>query len=253
MASIGELGNIYDPVHLNDVGFATSAGNPDSWYASGGGRTLRIGQPEFLYPTTNAAITPSSTERRAATWNVDDRRAVSLLDIFTATPADTNGISSTLGKVNLNTAPRGVLAALFSGIGQNADPVFSSSRMTSNASFALADTVISNRPYFRLGDVHKFSTNLLASTNYSPALGAVSTNVAVIMDAGREQILGGLLQSIDVRSQAYQVFVIGESLDSRGRPTSRSLMRALLEVQINRASPTNSLNLIVRPVYVQYH
>ncbi|MGF1679018.1 MAG: hypothetical protein ACFCUX_07470, partial [Candidatus Methylacidiphilales bacterium] len=49
MESIGELGHIFDPAQADDNGGGPSGGNPASVFVAGGGRTLRIGQPEFPY------------------------------------------------------------------------------------------------------------------------------------------------------------------------------------------------------------
>jgi len=250
MKSIGELGNIYDPVHLNDVGFATEAGNPNAWYTSGGGRTLRVGQPEFSYPGSPA---PSGSERRAPTWTNEDLRAITLVDLFTTVPTNSVGLSEVLGKVNINTASRNVLAALFNGIGQDGDPAFTNARLTTNSAFQIADSIISNRPYFRIGESYRFATNVLASTNFSPTLGGAATNVAAISDPGREQVLGAMLDKIDVKSQVFQVFVIGEALDSRGRVVSQTSLRAILAVRIDRTSPLAPLTSSVRSIYVQIY
>ena len=73
MHSIAELGHINDPAQADDLGHAPMAGSMDhksSIYASGGGRTLRVGQPEFSY------------------WDVPGMRAIELLDLFTVATQD---------------------------------------------------------------------------------------------------------------------------------------------------------------------
>jgi hypothetical protein len=62
MLSIGELGHIFDPAQAADDLSApiSSEGNNK---ISGGGRTLRIGQPEFRSETTD-------------TWDTNGRRAI---------------------------------------------------------------------------------------------------------------------------------------------------------------------------------
>jgi len=251
MKSVGELGNIYDPVHLSDVGFATDGGGPSSWYASGGGRTLRVGQPEFAYPDTNAS-TPG-TERKAPAWTNEDLRATSLLDLFTVLPTNSSGLPETLGKININTAHRDVLAAVFSTLGQDGDMAFTNSRITTNAAYQISDAIISFRPYYKLSDIYKFTPNILAATNFSPILGASATNVAAVMDAGREQVLGALLETLDVRSQVFQITVLGEALDTSGRVVSQTAIKALVGVLIKRNSPTDPLHVSIRQIYVQLY
>jgi hypothetical protein len=229
MQGLGELGNIYDPVQLNDSGFATKGGSPESWYASGGGRTLRVGIPEFDYPSSGSA---SAAEKKSPAWNTNGGlRATGLLDLFTVAPTNSLGIGSRLGKININTADRDVLAALFYHLGQNADPAFTNSRITADSAFVLADHVISNRPYFRLSDVWKINTALLVATNFSPALGGNSaTNIAAIMDPGREQVLSSVLDLIDVQSRCFRVIAIGQTLDSSGRVTAEAALSSVVEV-----------------------
>jgi hypothetical protein len=84
-----------------------------------------------------------------------------------------------------------------------------------------------------------------------PQLGSASTNVAAIMDSGREQVLGSLLETLDVRSQVFQVVAIGESLDSRGRMTSRAVLRAIIHLSIDEDTSSGLLRPTVRHVYVQ--
>ncbi|MCF7729513.1 MAG: hypothetical protein K9M81_03995 [Chthoniobacterales bacterium] len=70
MQSIAELGHINDPAQADDLGAAPNVGaadNKSSIYGSGGGRTLRIGQPEFSY------------------WDRPGERAIELIDLFTVT------------------------------------------------------------------------------------------------------------------------------------------------------------------------
>lgn len=249
MTSIGELGNIYDPVHLSDVGFAADAGNPGSWFATGGGRTLRVGQSEFSYPDTNA--TPSGSERRSPVWNQDALRSTSLLDLFTVRSTNSSGFAEVNGKFNVNTAPRDVLAAIFAGKGQDGDLAFTNSRMTTNAAYRLADSVTNSRPFFKLSDIHRIYSNALADTNFSPSLGGSATNVAAIMDAGREQVLGSLLDLLDTRSQAFGFVVIGEALDSRGRTLSRAGLKGILKVTFQRIPSSSNYSATVIPEYVQ--
>lgn len=100
MNSIVELGNVNDPAQADDLGVAPLAGSSDdksSVYASGGGRTLRIGQPEFSY------------------WDTPEKRAINLLDLFTV--SSTNNSSVTViprspGQGNTSSVrPLGELAA----------------------------------------------------------------------------------------------------------------------------------------------
>ena len=231
MESIGELGNIYDPAQLNDVGFSTSGGSPSSWYASGGGRTLRIGIPEFDYPNTNTPPT-SSSEKLAPNWNSPGYRSAHLIDLFTVAQTNANGIPTNAPKININTASQDVLTALFYNLSQNADPAFSNSILTTNAASNLAAMVISNRPYYNLSDIYKITPQLLNPTNFSPDLGAnATTNIVAINDAGREQLLASILGLIDTQSRNIKAIVIGQALGPRANILAESVHESFITLE----------------------
>ena len=223
MKSIGELGNIYDPAQLNDVGFSTSGGGPTSWYASGGGRTLRIGIAEFDYPNTNTPPT-IATEKVAPNWNSPGYRSMHLLDLFTVAETNSSGVPTNAPKININTASQDVLTALFYNLSQNADLAFTNSILTTNAASNLASLVISNRPFYNLSDLYKITPQLITPTNYSPTLGAIpSTNMAAINDAGREQLLSSILELVDTQSRNFKVIAVGQALSPKGNVLSEAL------------------------------
>jgi hypothetical protein len=228
MESIGELGNIYDPAQLNDVGFSTSAGSPNSWYASGGGRTLRLGISEFDYPNTNTPPT-ATTERLAPNWNSPGYRSTHLLDLFTVAQTNSNGVPTNAPKININTASQDVLTALFYNLSQNADLAFTNSILTPNAASNLASLVISNRPFYNLSDLYKITPQLLSPTNYMPTLGtSTSTNIAAINDAGREQLLASILELIDTQSRNFKVISIGQAIDQGGKVLAEAVQESII-------------------------
>jgi hypothetical protein len=242
MESIGELGNIYDPAHLNDVGFSTSAGSPTSWYASGGGRTLRVGISEFDYPNTNTPPT-ATTEKLAPNWNSPGYRSTHLLDLFTVAPTNSNGVPTNAPKININTASQDVLTALFYNLSQNADLAFTNSILTTNAASNLASLVISNRPFYNLSDLYKITPQLLNPTNYTPTLGAsTSTNIAAINDAGREQLLSSILELVDTQSRNFKVIAIGQALGPKGKVLSEALHE--VAISLDSYPLTNSTGVV---------
>jgi hypothetical protein len=220
MESIGEIGNIYDPAHINDTGFSTSGSG--SWYASGGGRTLRIGIEEFEYPRSD--LTASGSEKKAPSWNSPGYRSAQLLDLFVVGKTNLNGISTNNPKININTASQDVLSALFYNCSQNADLAFTNSILTASGASNLASLVISNRPFYNLSDIYKITPRLLNPTNYYPALGAdTSTNIAAINDAGREQILASILELIDTQSRNFKVVSVGQAIGPTGKVVSEAV------------------------------
>ena len=235
MESIGELGNIYDPAQLNDVGFSTAGS--DSWYASGGGRTLRMGIPEFDYPASG--IAPSGSEKAAPNWSSPGFRSLHLVDLFTIAETNASGIPTRAPKININTAPKEVLTALFYHLSQNADPAFTNSSLTSHAATQLANLVISNRPYYNLSDLHKITPQLLNPTNFIPTLGSnSSTPIATIHDAGREQVLSSLLELVDTQSRNFKVVAIGQALGPSGKVLSESILE--VDLILDSYPQTNS-------------
>jgi len=142
MLSLGELGHIFDPAQAaDDLSAPFSSEAPYNNKISGGGRTLRIGQPEFTSDTKD-------------NWNTNGRRAIELLDLFTvnATAAGEE-YPSAAGRINPNTAPPEVLAAVLSGIQITSDRGIPASSLADP--FGIASNIVSNRPYSTLSDLHK--------------------------------------------------------------------------------------------------
>lgn len=247
MLSLGELGHIIDPAQVDDLLQAPSAGIPASPFCSGGGRTLRIGQPEF------AVLNPS------ASWDTEGKRAVELLDIFTV--ADTGGRVGTntipgnqgiAGRINVNTAPHSVLLSLFSGIAVTSDSRFTNSVITPQNADQLATLVEQNRPYSRLSDLRMISTNLCNAETFTPQLGrnipGVTPPVADVFDRAREEAFGKVIGHCTMQSRTFRLFVVGEALDPKGKPTGRSILEALLKLV-----PDSSGRLVPELQDVQWH
>src|SRR5207253_6449059 len=99
LASLTELGNVWDPAQLsysvtNPGGALPDIPNTATRSASGaGGHTLSIGRPEF------------------SMFDQNGMRAWQLLDVFSGKTANTN-FTNTAGLVNLNTASCDVLRSL---------------------------------------------------------------------------------------------------------------------------------------------
>ena len=207
MQSIGELGHIYDEAQAADDLTAPTGTTSSSPFVSGGGRTLRVGQPEFA-----SAIAGVS-------WNTNGKRAVELLDIFTVNT--TNQSSPTYpalqGRINVNTAPQAVLEALFYNIAPTADALYQNSVITNVP--ALAQSIVTNRPFNKLSDLYKITPGLVNATNYSPTLGAnLATNSAnpypqaPVFDRAREEVFGKMVGLCAVQSRSFRVYIVGQSL-----------------------------------------
>jgi Tfp pilus assembly protein PilX len=226
MLSIGELGHIFDPAQAADDLTSPFGKTAPSKYVSGGGRTLRIGQPEYQVATTRSWATNAA--------NTIDRSAIQLLDIFSANPTNSLGYPFAIGRVNPNTAPVEVLAAILAGIRVNSDTGTAAASLANVTN--LANTIISNRPYNKFSDFSKFIPMFAAGTNYSPTIttnsGGVTTNLFV-MDRMREEAFGKLVQHLTIQSSTYRIVCIGEQLDAAGRSVSRAQSQALVYFERN--------------------
>ena len=222
MRSVGELGHIFDPAQAaDDLSAPTSSELPYNNKISGGGRTLRIGQPEFRSDT-------------ADNWNTNGRRAIELLDLFTVngTNIGSEGYPAAIGRINPNTAAPEILAAVLSGIQISSDRGIPASSLNDTA--AIAANIVSNRPYSVLSDLYKVMNSFAARANYTPAfpvsVGGGTTNLAA-MDRVREEAFGKLVQHLTVQSRTYRVIAIGEAFDPRGKPRGRATIEAIVFLQ----------------------
>lgn len=222
MQSIGELGHIFDPAQAaDDLSAPDSSEAPTNNKISGGGRTLRIGQPEFKSDTAHS-------------WDTNGRRAIELLDVFTVnrTNASSAGYPSAIGRINPNTAAPEVLAAVLSGIRVTSDS--GTPEASLNNAPAIAANLISNRPYSSLSDLHKVIQSFADSENYAPAfgvsIGGGTTNLAAA-DRVREEAFGKLVQHLTIQSRTYRVLAVGESFDAAGRPRGRAAIEAIVFLQ----------------------
>ncbi len=229
MNSIVELGNIHDPAQADDLGSAPEAGSSEhqtSVYACGGGRTLRIGQPEFPY------------------WDMPGKRAIELLDLFTASPPKQKRDSPPIdhhswllrkGLINVNTAPHEILTALFYGITPTSDQRFCHSRIQLQAAERLATLLEKNRPYEKTSDL-RFLTPLLANAEtYSPSLSSNVTSreipLAAVFDRAREEGFGKMISLCTFRSHTFRIFILGQTLDRHGKSTAESMLEALVTLR----------------------
>ncbi len=222
MQSIGELGHIFDPAQAADnLSAPDSSEPPVNNKISGGGRTLRIGQPEFRSGTTD-------------NWNTNGRRAVELLDLFTVngTNASSMEYPAAVGRINPNTAAPEVLAAVLSGIQVTSDMGMPEASLNNVA--GIAANIISNRPYSRLSDLYKAIESFSDSENYVPTFGVTvgggTTNLAAA-DRVREEAFGKLVQHLAIQSRTYRIFAVGESYDAGGRPRGRATIEAIVFLQ----------------------
>ncbi len=241
LASVAELGNVFDPAQLSyavtnpggDLPDIPSSATLDS--KGGGGHTLAIGRPEFSRFDTNGM------------------RAWQLLDVFGLTTGTT---------INLNTASFEVLRALAAGILQNRDPAIVPSALTTTLYPPTASTPTSSEDPSRSsgGQADLFaqavinsrpllSTSALSAIRVTPPGGSQPepffgnphqyNNQAAPTewnDAGREELFAKILNLATTRSRNFRVFVTGQSLDKNGNVLSTVTKVYQVFVKPNRAA-----------------
>ena len=156
---------------------------------------------------------------------------------------------SRLGLININTAPDQVLSALFYGITPTADQRFTNSMISAKSSTELARLLKEHRPYEKLSDLRIITSLLANATTYTPSL---STNilsdgksVAAVFDRAREEGFGKMISLCTMQSRAFRVYVIGESLNTKGTQEHNSLLEAsILLLPKDKKDDENHVTLI---------
>ena len=238
MQTVAELGNIYDPVHLDDTGANVSGGSPASFYAAGGGRTLRVGQPE---PSNNPTLFRGG------------QRAMNLLDLFTVRPAGQSNDTPRPAGLNINTAPVDVLAGFFYNLQPVTDQGITGGNKISLAGATnIATAIVTNRPYYSASDMHRFLSELANKrTNYSPAIagvGAFQGPVPNMHDRAREELFRRAFNSLDTKSGAFRYYGIGQALDQSGKVISSVALEAWVEL---RAVTNKTGQVSLQPMVTQ--
>lgn len=215
MASIGELGHIFDPAQVSDDGsgpLSSSAGA----FISGGGRSLRIGQPEMSF------------------WDVEGKRAAQLLDLLTVNSVNAaTGYPEMHGRVNVNTASEEVLRALFYNVEVKSDEGTAAGKINEAKSLLWAQALVqerqSNGMFSRLSDVSRFLNRVNRADCYEPPLGAGSASAPPqVMDRAREEAFSKVVNLMTVQSRAFRVYVSGQALAPDGKIAARSVIEAIV-------------------------
>jgi hypothetical protein len=252
--NILELGNIFDPIQWSppansavtnyancDINTsANSVWSKNSLY--GGGSTLRIGRPEHsLFAFTNLG-----TGNPIPNMGMS---AAALLDLFSIT----NGTSVSTGtgnlgggKINLNTAPAPVLAALAGDIALSRDPNKAGSEVSTNMIKAFTNGVMNFRnlyPFLSPSQLLFISVNY-GSTNWtnsslwnSAAVFSMNQGLAGITrlnDEGREEWFSKIYALSSCQSHNFRIYVVGQL------------------VATNKSGQTNAIGPLVKKYYQVY-
>ena len=253
IVSIGELGHITDPARVP----GTAGTLTDIKYSRGGGRTLRIGQPELSSwydgNQTNASRTWTS-------WR--------LADIFTTTNAITiRGLINPNGALRDNGA---AVRALFHGMTML--PTTAGAPTTAGNPIVV-DALVTNL-IARLTNGVPGSSGIPAGalnalwergelselSVFSSGSSLTGADMAQTIDRGREEIVRRSIQMITTRGSVFTVHAVGQALRVSSTATnvlSTSRLRTTFEISPNfpdwnaatndALNPENAANRFVAP------
>src|SRR5438067_962145 len=236
LASITELGNVFDPAQLTYTVTNPGGALPDIpslanlSSTGGGGHTLAIGRPEFSIFDRNGT------------------RAWQLLDVFSAN-SGTNTTTNTTGLVNLNTASRDVLRSLAAGVLQNRDTAIQPGSLqnslypptVSSQADLFADAVINARPLLSTAALSAIRVTPPGGSQPEPFFGNPhqynnQTAPTEWNDPGREELFAKIYNLATTRSRNLRIFVTGQSLDKNGNVLSTVTKVYQVFVKPNRAA-----------------
>jgi len=252
--NICELGNIFDPIQW----VSTSITNPSMWVNCdiaagttwtansmyGGGQTLRIGRPEH----SRFAFTNLDSSKTSYPVPSLGTSAAGLMDLFCVTNA-----YNWAGKININTAPLPVLAALAGGITLSKDANIKGSTMNSQMVSAFTNGVAQFRstyPFISPSQLAFISTNY-GSTGWTNSSvwtqnAVFGTNtfgglkgVTSLNDEGREEWFSKIYNLTTVQSFNYRIYVVAQLVDTNGVPKG-SMMRKYYQVYLRNNTPQGS-------------
>jgi hypothetical protein len=237
-SNIFELGNIFDPIQWAPTTTTTNYANVDiptgtTWTTNnlyGGGSTLRIGRPEhsrFAFTNLGGAYPTPNLGQSAA----------GLLDLFCVTNA-----YNWAGKININTAPAPVLAALAGGIKLTRDPNKAGSEVNDTMINAFTNGVMRFRqtyPFITPSQLAFISRNYGTTsspsahwTNTFPNNAVFSSSVlgglngvSSINDQGLEEWFAKIYALTTVQSFNYRIYVVAQLTDTNGLPKGAPLKK----------------------------
>lgn len=252
--NICELGRIFDPMQWSPPAPLATATNyenndirsiniADSIY--GGGSTMRIGRPEH----SRFAFTNLSTAANSYPVPALGTSAVGLLDIFCVTNTYDWG-----GKININTAPLPVLAALAGGITLNTANYSGTAPVNADMIRAFTNGVARFRniyPFITPSQLAFISSDYGTNstfTNSWPANAVFATNnptgfipggllgPTAMNDEGREEWFSKIYNLTTVQSFNYRIYVKAQLTDTNGNPKGPEI-RKYYQLYLRNNSP----------------
>ena len=235
LTNVMELGNIFDPIQWGDpnnpfhpldtAAWMRLSNSATAFSGACGRNTLRIGRPEH----PRFAFTNLGTATDLPIPNMG-QSAAALLDIFCTTNALDDG-----GKINLNTAPGAVLAALAGGITLKAEK----SGTEDNATMVTAFTngVMKFRqtyPFYSTSQLPFISANYgnanwtntwHTNTVFSTNTGCGLKGVTAINDQGMEEWFSKIYGLSTVQSRNFRIYVYAQMVNSNNVPYGRIMRK----------------------------
>ncbi len=206
LTSIGQLGDIFDPARV--VGSASPAGSADIRYSRGGGRTLKIGQPDDLWDGSS-----TSASREWTAWR--------LTDILTS--SDSTQLD---GRININGVNRDAGVAFKAALdGYNfqappdSDPTIASQALTDTQVNSLVSQmqarVTNQSPFTQTTGPFAERGELSEMPVFNSGTQLTGRDMASIYDKGREELFKRLVELITTRGNIFTVYAVGQSLIQR--------------------------------------
>lgn len=258
MLSIGELGNVIDPLRYGAAG-------QDILTRRGGGRTLTVGQPDVVWNGTRSA-TASEAEMSFQTSRSRNWTAWRLADVFTVNPeAELQGPSKmgVTGLYNPNGILRDqglVLKTLLAGLrfetGSASDPALQAAQLNTTkmeeellknlsatqsqaadpggpalakylAQRLMRDYPTRFSPLWERGEISQLELFSPTATKNQIKTGATTST---LLDRGREELSRRLIDLLTVKGNTFSIYVVGQSLGANGEPVATKAQRVLIRL-----------------------
>jgi hypothetical protein len=250
MQSIGELGHITDPARVR----GRTGGLTNIIHSRGGGRTLRVGQPELRAVEGTAATArpgwfdgnQTSASRTWTSWR--------LADVFTTTAA-----LSVPGQINPNGVLRDNGAALRAALhGMRMLPSPDGAANTSNRLVNVTNVVTamlermtnlagsglpdgSLNALWERGEISEMP--LLSSGNQ--LLQPTGVNMQQAFDRGREELVRRSIEMITTRGSVFTVYVVGQALQVTPQSTNvtgSARLKQTFQIEPVFQNPADAIN-----------
>jgi hypothetical protein len=256
--NICELGDVFDPIQWVS---STKITKPSDWVNCdieggttwsansmyGGGQTLRIGRPEhsrFAFTNLGGTYPVPSLGTSAA----------GLLEIFCTTNE-----YNWAGKININTAPPPVLAALAGGITLSKDTNKVGSEVPATMISAFTNGVTKFRsvyPFISPSQLAFISANYgtngwtnstvwranaVFSTNTNTTQAGGLSGVTSLNDEGREEWFSKIYNLTCVQSFNYRIYVVAQLTSTNGNPKG-AMMRKYYQLHLRNNAPSGVTN-----------